>query len=141
MSISQIGRKPIDKEQTKEKLQIHDLIQIEKYEKECFWQMLKLFAKENNLQKVVLETDIRKSVWKEFKIVSGITLNHKQKSMVYLCFERPSQILYVSSEKNIKEEYLQILQVYQGKILNQLGKQQTREVIYTIEMDENSAVV
>ena len=64
--IQYIERIPIPKEQSNKKLDIDDLMAIERAEKECFVQMLKLFAKENNLQKVEPKTDIRESTLKQF---------------------------------------------------------------------------
>lgn len=61
-----IERISIPKEQSNQKLDIDDLMAIAREEKKCFVQMLKHFVKENNLQKVELETDIRESTLKQF---------------------------------------------------------------------------
>ena len=166
----------------------NDLTAIERYEKECFVQMLKLFAKENNLQKVELETDIRESTlkqfmtkncefrekWKcdiqqcfsireipetnteqdavvsimltgniqdmsflyDFPCESGITLHSGEKCIMYLCFERPSEISFVCTEKNVGDNYLEVLKVYQKKIIERIDKRQTNEIIYAIETME-----
>lgn len=198
---TKIGRITIPKEPCNQKLDIDDLTAIERYEKECFVQMLKLFAKENNLQKVELETDIRESTlkqfmaknsefrekWKcdiqkrfhireipetnteqdavvsilltgniedirnssakwlncydinflyDFPCESGITLHSGEKCIMYLCFERPSEISYICKEKNVGDNYLEILKVYQKKIRERIDKRQTNEIIYVIETME-----
>lgn len=183
-----IERIPIPKEQSNQKVDIEDLMAIEKAEKECFVQMLKLFAMENNLQKVKLETDIKESTlkqfmaknsefrekWKcniqqrfpvkeipeintepdavvstmltgnredlsflyDFPCESGITLQNGEKCIMYLCFEQPSEISFVCTEKNINEKYLHILKEYQEKIIERIDKRQTNEIIYAIEIME-----
>ncbi|MCI8409173.1 MAG: hypothetical protein HFJ09_07900 [Lachnospiraceae bacterium] len=151
--------------------------------------MLKHFAKENNLQKVKLETDIKESTqkqfmaknselrekWKcniqqrfpikeipetnvesdavvsimltgniedigflyDFPCESGITIQNGEKCIMYLCFERPSELSFVCTEKNINEKYLHILKDYQEKIIERIDKRQTNEIIYAIETMEN----
>lgn len=183
-----IERISIPKEQSNKTLDIDDLIAIAREEKKCFVQMLKLFAKEDNLQKVELETDIRESTLKQFiaknselrekwkcniqqhfpikeipetnaepdavvsimltgniedidflynfPCESGITLQNKEKCIMYLCFERPSEISFVCTEKNINEKYLHILKEYQEKIIERMDKRQTNEIIYAIETME-----
>lgn len=183
-----IERISIPKEQSNQKLDIDDLMAIERDEKKCFVQVLKHFARENNLQKVELETDIRESTLKQFMVKnsefrekwkcniqqrfpiweiletnaepdavvsimltgniedisflydfpceSGITLQNKEKCIMYLCFERPSEISFVCTERNINEKYLHILKVYQKKIIERMDKRQTNEIIYAIETME-----
>ncbi|MBD5088724.1 MAG: hypothetical protein HDT30_07930 [Clostridiales bacterium] len=181
---TKIGIIPIPKEQSDQKLGIDDLMAIERYEKECFVQMLKLFAKENNLQKVELETDIRESTlkqfmaknskfrekWKcdiqqrfhireipetdavvsilligniqdisflyDFPCESNITLHNREKCIMYLCYEWPSEISYICKEKNVGDNYLEVLKVYQKKIIERIDKRQTNEIIYAVETME-----
>lgn len=195
---TKIGKISIPKEPCNQKLDIDDITAIERYEKECFVQMLKLFAKENNLQKVELETDIRESTlkqfmakssefrenWKcdiqqrfpireipetnteqeavvsimltgniedisnssaewlncydinflyDFPCESGITLHSGEKCIMYLCFERPSEISYICKGKNVGDNYLEVLKEYQKKIIERIDKRQTNEIIYAIE--------
>lgn len=187
---TKIERIPIPKEPCNQKLDIDDITAIERYEKECFVQMLKFFAKENNLQKVELETDIRESTlkqymakncefrekWKcdiqqrfpireipetnaeqdavvsilltgniedisflyDFPCESGITLNSREKYIMYLCFERPSEISYTCSDKNVGDNYFEVLKAYQKKIIERIDKRKTNEIIYAIETMEVS---